>query len=176
MHTLKIMLISLLLTGCTTVPVSTMMKFSTFDDEDFAKLNAEDIRALITVSNNAPVNVSRLKLELSIGKGEKKREYLFPIHLLSKSNVAAEKGWFSEVPESTLYTLELTEEGIKSFKEVQRIGRNKGQKFNLNLFLSFSKLPKDYEEVVMTLAMVLDKNETPVILFDQATLEQAVNN
>lgn len=45
----------LLLQGCSNIPVSTMMKMSGFDEEDFIKLNPEDIR--VKVRSNTQVNV-----------------------------------------------------------------------------------------------------------------------
>ena len=164
----------LMLCSCTTVPVSTMLKLSTFDDDDFSSLIAEDVQAIVTISNNAPLNPDHVKLDISIGKDQEKQSFLFPVELVSKSAVAAKKGWFDDSPAATKYRLRLTEDGLSNLKQLQAMRNKRDQAYRINVFLSFLALPKDYNEVILSVAIQLDKDEKPVVLFSEATLAQAV--
>ncbi len=86
-----------LLAGCASVPLSTMVKMATFDQEDLAALSVDEVRLRLTLDHDVPVAFDNTRLEISAQYPDGK-EQLFAgsVEQLAYDTLERDLGWFSE--------------------------------------------------------------------------------
>jgi hypothetical protein len=167
-----VILISVLLSSCASVPLGTMLEFRSFGKDDFITIQPQDLRAKIHVDEpvRADVESAELALELTTEKGM--REYKFPLLLLREEKIAPVAGFFSKSVGKTEYTLKLSDEAIKNFTATQQIIRDeKSGSLNFSVTTSFEKFPSEITEIGLSVFLKLSEEKGFVTLFDNAKLE-----
>lgn len=112
-------LITLLLQGCSNVPLSTMIKMSSFDEEDFIQLNPEELR--VRVRSNTKTNViAANQLTYSYKDTEVYIDRYLSLEKLEEEQVRAVKHWFKDDSVEHISWYQLDEEGIEQFRALQQ--------------------------------------------------------
>ena len=178
MTLLIVLTISTLLVACSSVPISTMLKLSTFDEQSLLTIAPSDIKAKITVNNFIDIDLINTKLGISLENSQGKLELQFPLEKLSLKQNLANNSFFSSTPASQTYLLQLSPEAISDFKKLQK-QLEKSEKntfgFSVNAKLkkqkSLSKI-QNQEELFMTIELKLEQNGTFFTLIDNAEIKQ----
>ncbi|MDP4537940.1 hypothetical protein Q3O60_17295 [Alkalimonas collagenimarina] len=168
----SLILISFLLSSCASVPLSTMLEFSSFGKDDFVNIKAQDLRAKIQVDEPvlADVESAELALELTTEKGI--REFKFPLILLRQEKIAPVAGFFSKSAGKTEYTLKLSDEAVKNFIATQQIIHDeRSGKLNFSVQTGFQKFPSEINEIGLSVFLKLSEEKGFVTLFDNAKLK-----
>lgn len=167
-----VILIAALMSSCASIPLTTMLEFSSFGKEDLIGIQPQDLRAKIQVDQpvRADVNSAELSLELTTEKGS--RAFEFPLHLLNEIDIEPVKGIFSTTAGKTEYTFKLSDEAIKNFVTTQQIIRDeKSGSFNFSVKTNFEELPSEISEIVLSVFLKLSEEKGFVILFKDAKVE-----
>uniref|UniRef100_UPI0040485134 hypothetical protein n=1 Tax=Rheinheimera sp. TaxID=1869214 RepID=UPI0040485134 len=167
-----VILVSVLLSSCASVPLSTMLEFRSFGKEDFITIQPQDLRAKIQVDEPvlADVESAELALELTTERGM--REFKFPLLLLSEEKIAPEVGFFSTSAGKTEYTLKLSDEAVKNFIATQKIIQDEQSgSLNFSVTTGFEKFPSEITEIGLSVFLKLSEEKGFVTLFDNAKLE-----
>lgn len=168
----SVILISVLLSSCASVPLGTMLEFLSFGKDDFVNIEPQDLRAKIQVDEPvlADVESAELALELTTEKGM--REFTFPLLLLREEKIAPVEGFFSNSAGKTEYTLKLSDEAVKNFIATQQIIQDeKSGKLNFSVRTSFEKFPSEITEIGLSVFLKLSEEKGFVTLFDNAKVE-----
>jgi len=168
----SLILISFLLSSCTSVPLGTMLEFRSFGKDDFVNIVPQDLRAKIQVDEPVRANVesAELALELTTEKGI--REFKFPLLLLRQEQIAPVGGFFSNSAGKTEYTLKLSDEAVKNFIATQHIIQDeKSGKLNFSVTTGFEQFPSEITEIGLSVFLKLSEEKGFVTLFDDAKLE-----
>ena len=167
-----LILVSVLLSSCASVPLGTMLVFRSFGKDDFVNIQPQDLRAKIQVEEPvlADLGNAELALELTTEKGM--REFKFPLVLLREEKIAPVEGFFSNSAGKTEYTLKLSDEAVKNFIETQQIiqGETSG-KMSFSVKTGFQKFPSGITEIGLSVFLKLSEEKGFVTLFDNAKVE-----
>ena len=167
-----VILISVLLSSCASVPLGTMLEFRSFSKDDFITIQPQVLRAKIHVDEpvRADVESAELALELTTEKGM--REFKFPLLLLRQEQIAPVEGFFSNSAGKTEYTFKLSDEAVKNFIATQQIIQDeKSGKLNFSVKTGFEKFPSEITEIGLSVFLKLSEEKSFVTLFDDAKLE-----
>ena len=164
-------LVVFILSGCASIPLSTMLKFSSFEKSDFVALEPADIKAKIILDQPVEIDIEKVQLGLEVGTEQGSRSYKFPLSLLERRAIPAKEGWFDSDEAKTEYTFNLSSESVKNFKEVQQLLTNKsGGKFGFSVSSGFENLPNDVQSVNLSILLKLQNHDDFVPIFDDATI------
>lgn len=166
MKRLIIISISLMLAGCTSIPLSTMLEFRSFGQEDFIKLDPEHIVAKVELDEPARANIESTNLSVELSSERGVRSYQFPLVLLAEEHIAAESGFFSSTAAKNQYTFQLTDEAIQNFRQVQdEINHNEPLDIHFKIQASLEELEESLDEIRLSLFLKLapDRDFIPML-------------
>ena len=114
-----VILTTLLLCSCSSVPLGTMLELRSFSKDDFVTIQPEDLRAKIQLDEPVRADVASVALALELTTEKGIREFKFPLRLLREEKIAPVAGFFSTSAGKTEYTLKLSDEAIENFMATQ---------------------------------------------------------
>jgi len=122
------------LAGCSSIPLSTMIKFSGYDKNDIFRINPSELRVKATINSSADIDLLvATKLSAAITDKKGKVEYHFQLEKIKIETVPAINGMFTNTPAFDVYYLKLTEQAAADFikwKEKATSGTKKQGSFN----------------------------------------------
>ncbi len=165
-------LVVFFLSGCASIPLSTMLKFSSFQKGDFVALEPTDIKAKIIIDQPVEIDIDKVDLGLELETDQGSRIYQFPLALIERRSIPAKEGWLAADEAKTEYTFNLSAESVKNFQEVQQLlTKSSGGKFAFSVNSGFESLPTDLRSVNLSILLKLENNEDFVPIFEDATIE-----
>ena len=108
------------ISGCSSIPLSTMIKFSSFDERDFLEITPAELRARVQLEQGFALSAKKSKLEIEIETVKGRQNYQFPLQEFALVVIPEEKGLFFTSKEISEYQLGLTTEAIDSFLALQQ--------------------------------------------------------
>ncbi|WP_417446839.1 hypothetical protein [Kangiella sp.] len=164
---IQTLVLILILQGCSSMPLSTMLKMSSFDETDFVKLNPEDIR--VKVRNNTQKNVLKSNVLRYRYKGpEGLIDQSFSMELIEE-DIETIEHWFADdsFQHSSRYRLDA--EGVKLFKQLQQnpllAMRKKEGEFKFSV--TFKLTETTPEKLNMSIDLLLSPEDGYFTLLDQ---------
>lgn len=116
---LLFIILALLIQGCSNVPLSTIIKMSSFDEEDFIQLNPEELR--VRVRSNTKTNViAANQLTYSYKDTETYIDRYLSLEKLEEEKVRTVEHWFKDDSVEHISWYKLDEEGIEQFRALQK--------------------------------------------------------
>jgi hypothetical protein len=162
------LLLSFVLSGCMSIPVSTIVRFATFDDEDLLQIDPSQVRMRITSDNDAPLIVKKTKLKMEmVAEDGAKATMPGAVILESEEDLHPEKSMWSlgYTPEH-VYVLRLDEDAAASFQKLQdKVRRNEKGYLTVGVDYDFS----GKEKAKVTVELKLAAQEDYFTLLDKAT-------
>lgn len=160
------------ISGCTSIPLKTIIEFRSFGKDEFLDIQPHDVRVRIQVDDPVRANSedTMLKLELSTKKGV--REFSFPLVLLEEVSIEPEARLFLKTKGRSEYTLHLSDGAIQQFIEAQQIIEyNQSGTFSFSVKAGFEHLPSEVAEIRFSVYLKLTEERGFVTLFDNVRLE-----
>lgn len=157
----------LLLQGCSSMPLSTMLKMSSFDETDFVKLNPEDIR--VKVRNNTQENVLKSNVLRYQYKGpEGVIDESFSMELFDE-DIETIEHWFGDDTSQHSSWYKLDDRGIKLFRNLKQhpllAMKKKDGEFSISV--KFKIAESAPEQFNMSIDLLLSPEDGYFTLFDQ---------
>lgn len=165
-------LLALLIQACSNVPLSTVMKMSGFDEDDFIKLTPEDIR--VRVRSNTKTNVlAANQLSYSYKGSEAFIDDCLSLTLINE-DVRTVKHWFRKDSSEHISWYQLDAEGVEKFKAMQAhpILQQKDREgtFELSIQTVYSEdSPNQFE---LSVDLLLDPEDGYFTMFDGLEIDQ----
>lgn len=174
---LIIILVTHTLTACSSVPISTMLKLSSFDEQSLVSINPASIQAKITVNSFLNIDLVNTKLGLSLENSKGQLALLFPLEKLTLTQNSANDSFFSSSPANQTYLLQLSPDAIIDFNKLQ--SQLKISEKNTFGFSVAAKLKKQknltkaqkIEPLFMTIELKLNEDEAFFTLLDKAEIK-----
>ena len=160
-----------LLGGCSSIPLSTMMKFSTFDESDFIGIDPHQLRAKILLEQGFSLSANDSKLAIEIDTLQGRINYRFPLLQEGVKVIEQQASLFSWSKSVSEYQLALTDKGIASFLALQQeIKLNTPKSYSLSVNTRLAQKPAERGEVTMSVLLRFTGNSTYFTLIDNAVL------
>ena len=172
MSRLFVVALTLVLTGCTSIPLSTMLEFRSFGKEKFLTLQPEHIEAKIEFDEPVRADVEQSRLAVKLTTEHDVRSYQFPLVLLSQQHIPAERGLFSQQPAKNQYRFRLSDEAVQNFHAVQEdTQRHDAIAFEFTVNSAMEPLPEHIDEVRLSLFLKLSEDSDFTTMFRNAKLK-----
>ena len=161
-----------IVSGCASIPLSTMLKFSSYQKSDFVAIKPADIRAKIILDQPIEIDIEKVELGLEVETEQGDRVFKFPLSLLERRAIPAKEGWFAFDEAKNEYTLNLSAESVQNFQEVQQLLTNtNGGNFVFSVNSGFDNLPADIQSFNFSILLKLQNDDEFVPIFEDATVE-----
>ena len=170
---LSILIFNFLLQACSNIPVSTMMKMSGFDEDDFIKLNPEVIR--VKVRSNTKVNVlAANQLSYSYKGSEAYIDDCLSL-ILIKEDIRTVEHWFKDDSFEHIGWYQLDSEGIAKFKAMQQhpILQNKDREGTFELTIQTVYSDSSPNQFELSVDLLLDPKEGYFTMFEDLEIDQS---
>ena len=168
------LLLCILLTSCTSIPLKTMLKLRGFSPDDFIALDPNDVMLKVMLPEPLEVDSEKTKIDVAfLFDDQSVKSYTFPLELINTEKET--KGWRRKTTWQ-YFTLQITPEGKRAFVKLQReINQNMEMKSTgrLSASASFKKLPieKMPDKAKMSLFLQLNKQDSFFTLIDEAEID-----
>ncbi|MFT5133483.1 MAG: hypothetical protein ACI9SC_001955 [Gammaproteobacteria bacterium] len=179
-----------LLASCTSMPISTMIKMSRYDIEDYSRIDPTVVRMRITSNSDDPLVVEKTKLTIQLTEKNGKQSKLGGALLIeSEQDLIPEKSFFSfgYQPEH-VYVLKLDEEGASSFRvmgqimrthleekrSLEKLGVKDDRKGSLTLGASYDF--RDKKEATLRIELLFNKKDDYFVLLNKVKFPPELNN
>lgn len=151
---------ALLLSGCASIPLSTMARFSSYDASDFVSIDPNEVRANITVPAEFAIDHAATTLSVSINGAGTENATSIPLQLIREDTVQLAGGWFASAKPGRRQTLRLTPPGVEMFRALQRtVAAHKLSSINFNVSWKFSQTPPDTKEISLWVDLQLSQKQ-----------------
>lgn len=173
----SMLVIIVVLSGCSSIPMGTLLKLSSFDEAYVSTLDPKKIRAKITVNAFLDVNVENTQLGLSIENSNGEMELNFPLQVITITQNKAVSGLFSQQVASQTYLLKLSEKAISEFKTLQaQLTPPQQSQFGFTVSAKLKKHKnltpiQQEQQLFMSIDLQLNEKEGFFTLFDQIELQ-----
>jgi hypothetical protein len=171
MYKAVLLVVILLLTGCSSIPLSTMLEMRSYSKEDFLATQPEQLRAQVLLAQPVRADLDKVQLQLELETGKGSRLYQFPLQLLVEEQLPQVSGLFSTTPAKTSYTFKLSELAITNFVEMQQLlAEQKTAKLNFTISSGLLDILKGASSVTLTARLKLSEQNDYLTLFEDAKL------
>lgn len=171
MNAVAVFLLTIVLgvTGCATVPLTTILRMATFNDLDFAELEPNVIRVKIKLEDGFKLNAEQSQLAVQITSPAGSHYGHFSLETISVSQTELSQGVFSRNVLGTEYTLRLSDTSQKAFEKLKDfVKRGKPRKILVAIRPILSSSPQSAETVTVWVDLLITNNDGYFTLLEAA--------
>lgn len=165
-----LLLLVLLLPGCMSIPVSTMLRMRDFDQNAFVALVPADIRVRVKVPDGFAIDPAQtvLRIALSTDDGGSVMGS-FPLAVIAEDLETLPGGVFSDELQLRRYELRLSPRGLELFAQAQdQLRSARAGEFKLDVSWAFAHIPEKAESARFWIALKLAAGEDYFALIEDA--------
>ena len=167
-----VVLLSVFLVGCASIPLGTLLEFRSFDEQDFIDINPSVIRAKIHLDQPVRIDPSQTLMTLRLETSKGVISDQFSLRLLAENTIPAEQGLFFDTAAKSEYLLALDDDALASFKRVQsEINNQQSGKFRLAVSTDLEGVPRSVDTIQFSIFIKLKEESNYITLVDEAELE-----
>jgi len=158
--------------GCASIPLSTMLNFSHFDEQDFYALQPAQIRTRVSLSEPFTIDLANTELSLKLESEKGARYFHFPLTLVNESKRPATQSFFFSEQAKNEYVFKLSDKGITNFKEVQQsFSQNQNASGSFSVSTGFNEDVNVYQSATVSIALQLNEVDGFFLLIENAEVE-----
>jgi hypothetical protein len=132
-----------LLAGCTSIPLSTLAAFSTFDEADFARLDPDALRVRVAVPAGYALDMEGVRLRARVESAAQSRTDSFELATVDERDGTRGAGWLSKGTPVVVTTARLSERSKERFRALQRfVGAGPAQAIDLDVTITLRAVPE----------------------------------
>ncbi|EGM75960.1 hypothetical protein Rhein_3952 [Rheinheimera sp. A13L] len=167
----------LALSGCASIPFSTMAIFSQFDEKTLTTIDPNQMLVKVSVDDDFTLKPDSTKLQLSVKPKNANRstEAAFGLELLSKVTEKRATGLFSAEMEVTTYEFKVDQTGVAALKQLQTQFETTGISGDMSFSVETNFDVKDGTEIKDEMSLWIDlqlsEQQGYIPLFDAAKME-----
>lgn len=111
----------ILLSSCSSVPLSSLVKLASFDNDQLVSINPNEIKVRLSIAEPGEAETKNVKLALKFNyKDGVNKEYLYQLVLINSSSINEIAGWFSKEPKKHQYVFRLPKISQVEFMRLQK--------------------------------------------------------
>ena len=161
----------LLLWGCVSVPLSTLVRLRAFDERDFSALEADELRVKIQLPEGFGLDAEQSGLGIEIRSAAGVHDATFELDEEIVHGVPLPGSLFSSSGTGTEYVLRLSAPSTGKFRELQAfVTRARTEDINVKVVPKLSSYPEDATSVKVWISLLLSPTQGYFTLVDGATI------
>lgn len=163
----------LLLVGCASIPLSTMLRLSALEPNKLAQVDPGEVRVRVSIPEAYELNVpeSRLTLALSTEGGEE-RNARMGLSLLQQTREQRSAGLFAGNLSVSTYVLALTPEGAQQMRSMQQfLLTGNPNEVTFGIRAPLSEAPAKGAEMTLWADVKLSREDPYMTLIDAARIK-----
>lgn len=160
------------ITACASVPLGTLIRFSTFDEQDFAEINPEHLKVRIFIQEPAQLGEGPVSLSLLLetAAGPIMGDYI--MQPVSSYPDEVSGGLFSADIPGTSYLFELTPDQSVRFRELQQaLLHRQIEHMTFNTDFPLGSIEKGQDDISVWVYMAMDEKADYITLVEGARIE-----
>lgn len=166
-----LLFLTLALCSCVSVPLATIVKLSTFDEQDFVALNPDVVRVRITLPQGFDLDAPRSWLGVNITSPAGVHDGEFKLEQESTQATHVSTGMFSADAPATAYTLRLAAPSKKEFKDLQAfVAKAHLDQITIRVVPRLASIPKDADSGDVWIELLLTESQGFFTLLDGAEM------
>mgnify|MGYP001151444530 CR=1 FL=1 len=173
MFKIVVVLLSIILASCSNIPLSTMMKFSNYQQSDFLDIDPRELRIKATINHVIDIDLSKATtLSVAFDSEGTNSSLDFQLEKIKTDLIPAKKGLFSDTPAYRVNYLKLTEQSINDFNHLIKVandGTRKQGQFQAGLGWN-KPINAKGETILFSVALKLSDNDLYFTLIDEFEL------
>ncbi len=174
MKKIIILLTLIMIQGCSSIPLSTMWKMKSFDEEDFSQLTPQYVRVKFRSDKFVDVPQKELRLEVKYQENKEQKTASFKLEEIDSGSKEIEK-WFGNDFREYYSILRLVPESIVQFKQFQKSAFLKQEEEkHIEFIIAFGFAENEPDSYLMSIDLLLDPDTGYFTLFDEVPF--GVNN
>lgn len=159
MTRILIIISSVILCSCSSIPLSTMLELSTFDENNFLALKPSEVKAKIHIDAPIEINVAKTQLSITLGTAQGDIIQNYPLESYAIKTLPAENSWFNTLPQRTEYELILSKEAINNFQIAQnKMKAEELTGLSFTVLTNFSGVTTEHKSTSMSIFVKLKDN------------------
>jgi len=152
----------LTLTSCTSVPLTSMIKMASLDDDDITVINASEVRVRLSLTEPAELETKDVKLVLKFEHlGDTKTEYEYLLEVIDSNKVDAAESWFTSGSVKHQYKFKFSRLSQLEFNKFQKayLKQGKPKRYNWTVYYHLKQLPYQGEDLTIDMELKFSAQE-----------------
>lgn len=164
---------ALLSCACAYVPLSTMVKMYSFNDQDFAELDPSRIRVRVALPSGFEMSIEDSRMDVHIQSSSTAQDSEFKLTDKSRpTRDGVDDLGERNSKEKKIYTLRLTDESVSEFARLQHsLSGKKIDKSKIDISAVLKSAPCDADEVVVNVDLSPKPEEGFIPIVDGARIK-----
>ena len=171
MNRLLLLTLTIIIGSCSSVPLSTIARMSSFDSQDFVSLNPDDLRVIVVLPREFTLDTKTSWLGVDISSSAGMHQGVFELCEESVRSEETSKGFFSEPEEITSYLLSLTPASKEKFNSLQVfVSKAAAEEVTIRVVPKLASRPENATSVSVSIDLQLSQEQGFFTLVDSAQL------
>jgi ABC-type uncharacterized transport system auxiliary subunit len=150
----------LMLASCASVPLSTLVRMSSFSQEKFVRLRPEDVGIKIRFAEGFGLDVANSRLAIEVASNSGAHSAAFDLEQTELRPVQLQAGLFSSPQPGVEYEFRLSEESKSQFRQLQAfVARAKVEDIAIRVMPKLGDKPEGVASVVVWIDLRLTPQE-----------------
>jgi hypothetical protein len=163
-----------MLSGCASVPLSTALRMSSFSEEKFVGLRAEDIGIKIRFPRGFALDVANSRLAIEVASDAGVHDAAFDLEQTDLQSVQLPMGFFSSPQPGVEYGLRLSAVSKQKFRDLQAfVARAQVEDIAIRVMPKLASKPDGAKDVVVWIDLRLKQEEGYFALVKGASISLA---
>lgn len=162
-----------LLASCSSVPLSSMVKLASFDQDDLIRIDPAQVRSKITLTAPAELETKTVKLVLKFEySASNPQEYQFSLEPLWNKKLTRSH-WFEDDELLHQYEFRIEQQSIKAFKKYQRefLKYGKPKKYHWTVYYYLKSRPQNSDDIKLDLELKFSEKDEYFYLLKDAVID-----
>jgi hypothetical protein len=162
-----LVLVLLCTAGCAGIPLSTLIRLSTFDEKDFAKLDPDVVRARVALPVGFGLNVETSRIDVEVTSAAGVHTSMFELTEESVQTVNIPGDLFHAPTQRISYVFRLSDKSKSTLSSLQDfVGRTHSGSIGINIVTTLSSSPKGVLVVKIWTDLLLSKAQGYLRILD----------
>ena len=171
MKRLLLLTLTIIMSSCSSVPLSTIARMSSFDSQDFVNLNPDDLRVIVVLPSEFTLDTKTSWMGVDISSSAGMHQGVFELREESVRSEETSKGFFSEPEEITSYLLSLTPASKVKFNSLQVfVSKAVAEDVAIRVVPKLASRPENATSVNVSIELQLSQEQGFFTLVDSAQL------
>lgn len=164
----------LAISSCSSIPLSSMIKVASMNDDDIASIRPSEVRVRLSVTEPVELKTTDVRLVLSFEYQDKtKSEFQYLLEYMDQSQLKSISSLFGSEPAKSVYLFKFSKKSELEFNRYQKSFQIKGKpkRYFWTVYYYFKTRPQQGEKAEIDMELKLAKDEDYFYLLKSAIID-----